>query len=211
MTSTHVVFSRLYLGMHSIADIVGGSLIGATVLLGGLLVDVLDLYHLFPTSKHRLLISILTFLAPASLFMTGLALLLIHPEPYAPCPCFPDSACFLGSSFGLLVGNLRLSQYFAYELNTVSLYLFLTRWLIGAALLFGGRLVYKPIIRKVGYSLFNMLGLPSRTFIHAHNAKPFASPKWDLEILLKYVCYFAMCEVTLEFGPQIMGGLGLNI
>jgi hypothetical protein len=198
--------------MHSIADIVGGFAIGFIVFFGGFLVDILDLHHLLPSSENfqRKIILIL-FLAPASMFMTGVALLLVHPEPYGPCPCFPDSAAFLGSSFGLLVGILRCSEYYPYEQKTVSLYLFLTRWLIGAALLFGGRLVYKPIIRKVGYSLFNMLGLPSRTFVHAHNSKPFGSPKWDLEILLKYVCYFMMCEITLEFGPQIMGALGLNI
>jgi hypothetical protein len=41
----------------------------------------------------------------------GVVLLTVHPEPVAYCPCFEDSACFVGACVGILCGISITKEY----------------------------------------------------------------------------------------------------
>jgi len=196
-----IAYSRLYLGMHSPADVISGLVVGVFILFGGYGVEYLiEMYELALPA------------IPVSIFVLYGIILLLHPEPHGPCPCFEDSACFLGSAAGYLAGSARCIDKHVVVNMTPGL--FIGRWLIGIGILFVGRAVYKPIVRKLIFSMWDNLKLPRHTFVYPNDsktpdAKPFPSPKWDLNVLIKYVIYFTIVEHCLEFSPPIITMLSM--
>jgi len=195
-----IAYSRLYLGMHSPADIVTGLFIGILVLIGSWAVEcIMEAYNIVLPAVS------------VSIFVIYGLLLLLHPEPHGPCPCFEDSACFLGSAAGLIAGVSRCM-----DTNSVVRYtplLFLARWFIGSGILFAGRAVYKPLVRKIVYMISDNLKMPRHTYVYPLNqktseAKPFASPKWDLNVLIKYIVYYIIVEHCMEFSPYVFTFMG---
>ncbi|BGP32684.1 Long-chain base-1-phosphate phosphatase [Rhodotorula toruloides] len=98
-----VTFGRLYTGMHSITDVVIGSLIGILIF-----------------TLHR---AILPFVDPL-IFGTAwkatlasipilLALVTFHPEPAEECPCFEDAVAFLSVVQGVTMRDAYWPQGFA--------------------------------------------------------------------------------------------------
>jgi PAP2 superfamily len=95
-----VSFSRLYLGVHSLADILGGQIIGSIVL--------------YIWSVHGRMLDIWLFSGnhvPLIMLFGACILIAIHPRPVDDCPCFVDSVCFLGSLYGVLCGIFHLHLY----------------------------------------------------------------------------------------------------
>jgi len=191
-----IAYSRLYLGMHSPADVISGLAVGLFILIGGFVVEYLiEMYELALPA------------IPVSIFVLYGIILLLHPEPHGPCPCFEDSACFLGSAAGYLAGSARCA-----DTNTVvnmTPALFIGRWLVGCSILFIGRAVYKPFMRKVVYTMWDNMKLPRQSFVYPQDsktsdAKPFPSPKWDINVLIKYIIYYTIVEHCLEFTAPII-------
>jgi len=195
-----IVYSRLYLGMHSPADLMTGLLIGLFVLIGGWIVETL-------MEAYSLALPAASF----SIFVLYGILLLLHPEPHGPCPCFEDSACFLGSAAGVIAGVARCT-----DTNFVVRFtptLFVLRWVISSGILFAGRAVYKPLVRKIAYMISDNLEIPRHSYVYPHNhktsdAKPFISPKWDIHVLVKYIVYYIIAEHCLEFSPYVFTFMG---
>jgi len=192
-------YSRLYLGMHTLPDVIGG------VMLGFVVLGICWAYDTFLESNH-----IVANSDPVTVYLLGILLLLIHPEPFGPCPCFEDSACFVGSSAGFTAGITRGTVPII--AHTFSPHLLVARWVIASSLLFLGRSIFKPLLRTVAYTLFNSLGLPTARFIKPgdnSDRKPLRSPKWNLDVLLKYNTYFIMCQLGTELAPPLINMLGM--
>ncbi|CAO3664026.1 unnamed protein product [Umbelopsis vinacea] len=89
--ATSVVFGRIYCGMHSVTDIVGGAIL-AFVIYWFQWTFRLQFEEIVTGDKYWVFLCI-----PLFIFMVG-----IHPDPIERCPCFEDSVCFLGVLIGLL-------------------------------------------------------------------------------------------------------------
>jgi len=192
-----ISYSRLYLGMHSPADVISGTILGLVILVGGWLMDLLiEHFHIvLPTDA-------------LSIFLLGGLVLLAHPEPFGACPCFEDSACFVGAFCGYVTGTYR-----DVDTNGVinwSPILFILRWLTSAVIVFVGRLVYKPLVRKIVTLVCDQIGLPHFSYVYSKGSdvKPFPSPKWNIAILCKYIVYFLIVEHCFEFTPSVVTALG---
>jgi len=195
-----IAYSRVYLGMHCPADVISGLVVGCFILLCGWVVEYLQEVY-----------SIVLPAVPVSIFILYGLILLVHPEPHGSCPCFEDSACFIGSAGGFLAGYARCTDRTVAVTMTPAL--FIVRWFIGSGILFIGRAVYKPLIRKLMYKMWDNLKLPRHTYVYPHetktpDAKPFPSPKWDINVACKYLIYFIIVEHSLEFTPYIVTYMG---
>jgi len=195
-----IAYSRLYLGMHSPVDIIGGLLIGILMLVGGWIIDYfVTLYNItFP-------------IVPLTTFLIGASLMLLHPEPCGPCPCFEDSAIFIGSTAGFFAGISRCKD--TNEVVHLTPLLFFLRWFIGSVIVFLGRALCKPLVRKLVNKITDNLGYPRHSFIYASSEKgddkPSISPKWNVDIVSKYIIYYIIVEVFMEVSPQIFTHLDL--
>jgi len=191
-----IAYSRLYLGMHSPADVLSGLGVGIITLLGALFVEYLiELYEIVLPA------------VPFTIFILYAIILLLHPEPHGACPCFEDSACFVGSAGGFLAGFARCTDRSIVVNMTPAL--FIARWFVGSGILFAGRAFYKPIVRKLVYTTWDNLAVPRHAYIYPQenktsDAKPIPSPKWDINMAIKYIIYFTIVEHCLEFTPYIV-------
>jgi len=189
-------YSRLYLGMHSPADVFGGLMVGVIVLIGAWIVDFIMLTY------NLTLPSVAT-----TIFLLYGMLLLLSPEPLGACPCFEDSACFMGSAAGHLAGISRITD--PGVIIRVTPLLFLARWFVGSGILFLGRAIYKPLIRKIVYTVWDNLKLPRHSFLAGSvGNKPVPSPKWDINIAIKFIIYYIIVAHCMEFSPHVFTYLG---
>lgn len=98
--SFSVMFSRMYLGVHSPADIMSGGVIGCVLLAVWLQVhEGVDLY---------------LSSSPSLLCMVGVAcivvlLLSIHPDPYPVTIIFAETVCTTGAAMGFVFGHVLVS------------------------------------------------------------------------------------------------------
>jgi len=93
-----VVFSRLYLGVHSLTDVLAALPLGIGLLCVG--VFYADAYHDWVVTAPLMLVSMLV------LYWT---VLLLHPRPY-PTTSWYTSATILGMAYGLHAGYLLLHR-----------------------------------------------------------------------------------------------------
>ncbi|KAG1456166.1 hypothetical protein G6F46_007768 [Rhizopus delemar] len=89
-----VVFGRIYCGMHSVTDCVGGTVLAYLVYwVQWTFKDHLD--TLFTSDSYWVFMAI-----PICLMLVSL-----HPDPMERCPCFEDSVCFMGVVIGVIPGS----------------------------------------------------------------------------------------------------------
>ncbi len=141
--TTLVGFSRIYTGMHSFLDVIGGLLIGMISLYFYLFIfmDVLESY-----------LTMRSILVPLSLLLAPIALLQIHPDPLE-CPCLEDSMAALGALFGCWIGGWAYHQHEQHFVWSPSYTLytsygippFLVKMALGSLLLFAWRKYAKPL------------------------------------------------------------------
>ncbi|KAL1918285.1 uncharacterized protein VTP21DRAFT_2945 [Calcarisporiella thermophila] len=162
-----VVFGRLYCGMHSLTDVIGGITIGA-----GLWALQLK-FHLI--IENFLFESGWGIWAPLFFVAAGLLLVWVHPDPVDRCPCFEDSVCFTSVIFGVLGG----SWYFAktpyawstptvatvpYDVGAIGVAGSVMRIVFGIIVLFIWRLVAKKACYFLLPPIYRSLNLPHRNF-----------------------------------------------
>ncbi|KAF9947756.1 hypothetical protein BGZ70_002524 [Mortierella alpina] len=89
-----IVYGRLYCGMHSITDCVGGSLIG------------LCIWAVQWTFRHTIEYYMVSpvWWVPVFVVAAGIFMVSIIPDPVDDCPCFDDCVAFIASVLRLIFG-----------------------------------------------------------------------------------------------------------
>ncbi|CAH7669707.1 hypothetical protein PPACK8108_LOCUS4348 [Phakopsora pachyrhizi] len=105
-----LIFGRIYCGMHSIQDVMCGSLIGSLVWLinysvGPILKHWLESYDTINRDQGSSLLLNSSLPVPLIITVVGLALTAAHPQPIDDCPCFEDSTAFVAVSVGVMIGH----------------------------------------------------------------------------------------------------------
>ncbi|TPX40510.1 hypothetical protein SeMB42_g05961 [Synchytrium endobioticum] len=89
-----VPLSRIYTGMHSLTDVVGGCVCGAAI--AAAYMAVLDPFEAWLDGG---------VVVPATLILATVLSLLIYPDPRDACPCYDDAVSFNAVVCGLLLGD----------------------------------------------------------------------------------------------------------
>ncbi|KAL1936775.1 hypothetical protein VTP01DRAFT_909 [Rhizomucor pusillus] len=160
-----IVFGRLYCGMHSLTDIIGGSL----------LAYVLYWFQWTYREEFDSLFSSDSLLPVFIAVLICLALVGIHPDPIERCPCFEDSVCFMGVLIGVFPGGwlCEHSEYCQLGKRTtafnslpflIACIVVLAKLVLGVAILFGWRIACKRVCYFILPPIYRAFNLPHRKF-----------------------------------------------
>ncbi|KAF9899534.1 hypothetical protein BX616_002970 [Lobosporangium transversale] len=157
-----IVYGRLYCGMHSITDCVGGSLIGISI------------WAVQWTFRHTIeyyMVSPVWWVPPV-VIGTGILLVSIVPDPVDDCPCFDDCVAFIAVIMGLIPASIHFastpysSNYpvpatipYSSELGVIKSVL---RLVLGVTILFVWRLMAKKLLYVVLPPIYKLFNLPYR-------------------------------------------------
>ncbi|GJJ68024.1 dihydrosphingosine 1-phosphate phosphatase [Entomortierella parvispora] len=95
-----IVYGRLYCGMHSITDCVGGSMIGLTIwATQWTFRQTIEYYMVSPV-----------WWVPPLVVATGIFLVSIIPDPIDDCPCFDDCVAFIAVLMGLIPASIHFAS-----------------------------------------------------------------------------------------------------
>ncbi|KDE03892.1 hypothetical protein MVLG_05646 [Microbotryum lychnidis-dioicae p1A1 Lamole] len=154
-----VVFGRLYTGMHSITDVIVGTLMGVLCWLW---------YYVYETSVEHFTLRNGP-LVPLIMAPSTLLLVFVHPAPAEDCPCFEDAVAFVSVAAGIVLGHHFHPRELLGEtlvwMGTVVLKL-----VVGILTIFTWRLVAKEVCHATLPPLFRFFSsflLPRR---HYHDA-----------------------------------------
>ncbi|KAI9288023.1 phosphatidic acid phosphatase type 2/haloperoxidase [Umbelopsis sp. AD052] len=160
-----VVFGRIYCGMHSITDLLGGAAL-AYVLYWFHWTFRAQFEEIVTGDSYWIWLSI-----PLLFLMVG-----IHPDPIERCPCFEDSVCFLGVLIGLLPASwvTAHSSYSQAAFGIVSgsrtatgssvILISIVKVVIGVAILFIWRMACKTVCYFILPPIYRAFNLPHRKF-----------------------------------------------
>ncbi|WWD21106.1 hypothetical protein CI109_105587 [Kwoniella shandongensis] len=167
-----VVGGRFYTGMHSSADIIGGSLMGVACWILWIVVG----------NASEAWVNTGTWLVPALAIPITLALVHYHPEPVDDCPCFADAIAVLAVVMGSFVGHwwsvvglkpASLTRGHALHDNglAVGITVAVLRLVVGLGALFAWRLVAKATLLRILPPIFRaaskIFDIPTRRFYKA--------------------------------------------
>ncbi|EIW67130.1 hypothetical protein TREMEDRAFT_74652 [Tremella mesenterica DSM 1558] len=172
-----VVGGRLYTGMHSTADVIVGSLLGAACWAIWLVIGDWAEWWLQSGS-----LSVPIVLLPLTLFLIH-----YHPEPVEDCPCFEDSIAILSVMLGVYVGGSVFGSGLMRGVGIVVL-----RFVLGIGTLFAWRIVVKNILLRVLPPTFRAtsrvlsVDLPTRKHYTAATDYP-GSPPADMHPVPSFI------------------------
>lgn len=157
MWSFLVMFSRMYLGVHSPADIVVGGILGCLLLAAWLRWDLyIDWFIVSSATSSFVVLTIIV------------VLLYIHPDPYPTTYVFSETVCMVGVASGIVLGraysassiNLTLMESrYSYNSNITLLTCGLVRLFVGLALLVAFRMVAAFLCNKILSFVCQLIGL----------------------------------------------------
>ncbi|KAF9581111.1 hypothetical protein BGW38_001993 [Lunasporangiospora selenospora] len=158
-----IVYGRLYCGMHSITDCIGGSLIGISIwAFQWTFRSTIEYYMVTPV-----------WWVPLLVIATGIFLVSIIPDPVDDCPCFDDCVAFIAVMMGLIPASIHYASttyssnypvpatipYSASELGVIKSVL---RLVLGVGTLFVWRLMAKKALYVVLPPIYKLFSLPYR-------------------------------------------------
>ncbi|WWC91291.1 uncharacterized protein L201_006234 [Kwoniella dendrophila CBS 6074] len=169
-----VVGGRLYTGMHSTADIIGGSLMGMACWLIWIVIG----------KQTEAWVNTGTWLVPAISIPLTLGMVHYHPEPLDDCPCFEDAIAvlavilgsFLGHWWSIKTGNAvpTFAQTTSFDQSSiVTIGIVAFRLILGLGIMFAWRLIAKTTLLRILPTLFRTFSkvsgedLPTRRFYKA--------------------------------------------
>ncbi|KAF9437905.1 hypothetical protein BGZ76_010616 [Entomortierella beljakovae] len=157
-----IIYGRLYCGMHSITDCVGGVIIGASIwAVQWTFRDSLEYYMTNPS-----------WIVPILVIASGILLVSIIPDPVDDCPCFDDCVAFIAVIMGLVPAGIHFgttsyaANYpatstipYSADLGIVKSVL---RLVIGVTTLFVWRMVAKKLLYVLLPPIYKVFSLPYR-------------------------------------------------
>ncbi|KAG0068455.1 PAP2 superfamily-domain-containing protein [Linnemannia elongata] len=157
-----IIYGRLYCGMHSITDCIGGTLIG------------LGIWAAQWTFRHTIeyyMVSPVWWVPPV-VVATGIFLVSIIPDPVDNCPCFDDCVAFIAVLMGLIPASIHFASTsyssnvpvpatipYSTDLGFVKSAL---RLVFGVGTLFVWRLVAKKALYVLLPPVYKLFSLPYR-------------------------------------------------
>mmetsp|Transcript_12995 Transcript_12995/g.25822 ORF Transcript_12995/g.25822 Transcript_12995/m.25822 type:complete len:372 (+) Transcript_12995:91-1206(+) len=189
-----VCFSRLFLGVHSPADVQGG------MILGGI---VLRLWMWAHEGVDAWLTTADPFSVIAWVTAGTLLLLLLHPRVRPTTYTYEESTCLLGFLGGFLIGG-ALSRAYDIPLETPDSFLLgAGRMLVGYAMMFFGREVIKAVTKPV-------LCTPPQQEKKDDDALPGVGPFAAGDVTARLLQYGVGFGTVVSFGaPAAFQALGL--
>jgi len=167
--SVSVAVSRVYLGVHSLADIISGIIPGVALLVTYLTVD--DTFDMYMKEQPNV-----TFLVAFMFYVVGHS---IHPGSGPPTHSHGETVSTASVALGMLYGRARtmgserwfftalLEQQEATHLTTTAVIaLSLARLLIGTPLIFAIRSLVKVVVKEAVFKACYYLGVPAYSYSH---------------------------------------------
>ncbi|KAG0369720.1 hypothetical protein BC939DRAFT_441650 [Gamsiella multidivaricata] len=157
-----IVYGRLYCGMHSITDCVGGSIIGITIwAVQWTFRRTIEYYMVSPV-----------WWVPPFVIATGIFLVSIIPDPVDDCPCFDDCVAFIAVIMGLIPASIHFAST-SYSSNypvpatipystDLGLIKSALRLVFGVGTLFVWRLMAKKALYVLLPPVYKLFSLPYR-------------------------------------------------
>uniref|UniRef100_A0A0C9RHC4 TSA: Wollemia nobilis Ref_Wollemi_Transcript_22202_1546 transcribed RNA sequence n=1 Tax=Wollemia nobilis TaxID=56998 RepID=A0A0C9RHC4_9CONI len=153
-----VGLGRIYLGMHTLIDIVGGAALGTTILF-------------FWLNVHETLDNFITSGKNVPSFWASLAFLLLfaYPTPELPTPSFEFHTAFNGVALGVVTGIHRTFNEFHHEdvprlLGPhLGAMVFSRRVIVGLPIIIAVKTFSKALAKRLLPLLSNLMGLPIKS------------------------------------------------
>ncbi|KAF9166557.1 hypothetical protein BGX21_000320 [Mortierella sp. AD011] len=157
-----IIYGRLYCGMHSITDCVGGTLIG--VLIWAIHWTFRESFEYYATSP--------IIWVPFFVIAMGIFLVSIMPDPVDDCPCFDDCVAFIAVIMGVSPASIHFAST-SYSSNypapgtipytsDLGIVKSILRLVLGVGTLFVWRLVAKKLLYVLLPPVYKLFSLPYR-------------------------------------------------
>ncbi|XP_060208175.1 lipid phosphate phosphatase delta [Lycium barbarum] len=172
-----IALGRIYLGMHSLIDIIGGLAFGLAILA-------------FWLSVHKYVDDFIVSGQNVSSFWAVLSFLLLfaYPIPELPTPSFEFHTAFNGVALGIVIGVQQTYHQFHHEsvprvfTPHLTLAAFLGRMIVGYPTILLMRFCSKALAKWMLPMLANALGIPVRSTSYVPSLSISASAKKSDEI-----------------------------
>ncbi|KAM3320498.1 lipid phosphate phosphatase delta [Capsicum chacoense] len=172
-----IAVGRIYLGMHSLIDIIGGLIIGLAILASWL-------------SVHKYIDDFVVLGQNVSSFWAVLSFLLLfaYPTPQLPTPSFEFHTAFNGVALGIVIGVQQTYHQFHHEsvprvfTPHLTVPAFLGRMIVGYPTILLVRFCSKALAKWMLPILANALGIPVRSSNYIPSLSVSASAKKSDEI-----------------------------
>ncbi|CAO2831888.1 unnamed protein product [Amaranthus hypochondriacus] len=223
-----IAFGRIYLGMHSLIDIIGGLVLGVVILAFWLTIH--DYVDTFITTGQNV-----------TAYWAALSFLLFfaYPTPEFPTPSFEFHTAFNGVAFGIVAGIQQTYQqfhheyvprFFTPELTTPS---FFGRVLVGIPTILLVKYCSKALAKWILPVALTTMGIPIRstTYIPALNGSSSTGKKsektkqessyiqkllfssredsFDIDSGIRFVQYAGLAWAVVDLVPSLFSQLNL--
>lgn len=193
-----VCISRLYLGVHTVLDVMAGCFISVSLLCVGFwFLDPID--HFIVTSPF----------SPITVILVGVFLMVVYPRQGKWCPARGDTAKIIGVGIGVALGTWYVNDVnkdpfegapFSIRIESVTVVLAsILRLTLGCLLLVLARDTFQSLSLKI---------LPR--IVPNNPGVPWREEVW-LEIPVRLIAYSAVGFTVLFPSPEVMQAIGNKI
>ncbi|XP_058738912.1 lipid phosphate phosphatase delta [Vicia villosa] len=202
-----VGLGRIYLGMHSLIDVVAGLFIGLGIL--GLWLTVHEYIDSFVVSGQN----VTTFWAALSFL-----LLFAYPTPEFPTPSFEFHTAFNGVALGIVSGVQQTYTQFHHAgvprlFSELTIPVFIGRMLLGIPTILIVKFCSKTLAKWTIPVVANTLGIPikSTTYIPTLNGAKTGekSKAFDVDTGIRFVQYAGLAWSVVDLVPSIFAYMNL--
>lgn len=222
-----VAFGRIYLGMHSVIDVIGGFVLGLVILA-------------FWLTVHEYVDTFITAGKNVTTFWAALSFLLFfaYPTPEFPTPSFEFHTAFNGVAFGIVSGIQQTYHQFHHEdvprifTPELAASTFIGRILVGIPTILLVKYCSKALAKWILPVALNTMGIPLRstTYLPALNGSAtgkktektkqqpgyfqkifFSSRKdsFDIDTGIRFIQYAGLAWSVVDLVPSLFSQLNL--